>query len=66
MSSVQEIEQAIRELSRDDFATLRDWIVAFDALQWDREFEEDVQSGRLDAIATEALTDLEAGRCTDL
>jgi len=66
MSSVQEIEQAIRELSRDDFAVLRDWVVAFDAQQWDREFEGDEQCGRLDALAAEALADHQAGRCTDL
>jgi hypothetical protein len=66
MSTVQEIERAIRDLSPSDLAELHDWIVAFAAQQWDREIEHDAQSGRLDALAAEALADLQEGRCSDL
>lgn len=34
--------------------------------QWDRQFEEDVASGRLDNLAQRALQHLREGRCTDL
>ena len=40
--------------------------VEFDAATWDREFEEDVATGRLDALAREALRDDRAGRTTEL
>lgn len=66
MGTVNEIEQAIRALSQDDLAEFRNWFAAFDADQWDREFELDVESGRLNSLAEEALADLEAGRCTEL
>ncbi len=33
---------------------------------WDQEFEEDVNAGRLDMLAQQALADLAAGRCTAL
>ena len=33
---------------------------------WDKEIEEDVKAGRLDALFDAALADLRAGRCTDL
>ena len=33
---------------------------------WDKEIEEDVKAGRLDALFDGALADLRAGRCTDL
>jgi hypothetical protein len=36
-----------------------------DAAAWDRQIEEDVAAGRLDALADEALDDLREGRCTD-
>ncbi|HEV3051171.1 MAG TPA: hypothetical protein VGX50_12735 [Longimicrobium sp.] len=36
------------------------------AVAWDREFEEDVAAGRLDALADEALTDLRAERTRPL
>ncbi len=66
MSTVQEIEQAIRALGPQDLAALRDWFAAFDAEIWDRQLEQDVAAGRLDRFAEEALRDLSEGRCTDL
>jgi hypothetical protein len=66
MSTVHEIEQAIRALGPKDLATLRDWFAAFDAEVWDQQLEQDVAAGRLDRFAEEALRDLKEGRCTDL
>ncbi len=66
MSTVQDIEKAIRQLSPEDLAALRTWFAAFDAEQWDQQFEEDVATGRLESLAQEAIQDLQAGRCTDL
>jgi len=66
MSTIQEIEDAIRKLPDEELATLRAWFAEFDAASWDRQFEQDVAAGRLDALADEALVDLREGRCTDL
>ena len=66
MSTVKEIEQAVRQLSAEDLAAFRAWFAEFDADEWDRQFEEDVAAGRLDQLADEALQDLREGRCTDL
>jgi hypothetical protein len=66
MTTVHEIEQAIRGLGPQDLAALRDWFAAFDAELWDRQLEQDVAAGRLDQFAEEALRDLKEGRCTDL
>jgi hypothetical protein len=66
MSTIQEIEDAIRKLPDEELATLRAWFAEFDAAAWDRQFEQDVAAGRLDALVDEALTDLREGRCTDL
>ena len=66
MSTVPEIEQAIRTLGPQDLAALRDWFAAFAAEIWDRQLEQDVAAGRLDQLADEALRDLNEGRCTDL
>ena len=66
MTRVEEIECAIRELPPDDLASLRAWFAEFEAEAWDREFEEDVEAGRLDGLADEALKDLREGRCTEL
>ena len=66
MSTVQDIENAIRQLSPEDLAALRTWFAAFDAEQWDQQFEEDVATGRLESLAQEAIQALREGRCTDL
>jgi hypothetical protein len=66
MSTVAEIEAAISRLSRQELVAFRDWFKEFDAEAWDRQFEEDVKAGKLDALADEALGDLREGRCTDL
>ena len=66
MSSVPEIERAIRQLSPEELATFRAWFAEFDAASWDRQFEQDVAAGRLDALGDAALRDLRDGRCTDL
>ena len=65
MSTVQEIEDAIRQLPAEDFAALRAWFDEFDAAAWDRQFEQDAAAGRLDGLAEEALRDLREGRCID-
>ncbi len=66
MSTVQEIEAAIRKLPDDDLAAFRAWFAEYDADAWDRQFEQDVAEGRLDALADEALRDAREGRCTEL
>jgi hypothetical protein len=66
VSTIQEIEDAIRQLSCEDLAAFRAWFAEFDAGLWDRQMEKDISAGRLDALAEEALEDLRDGRCTEL
>jgi hypothetical protein len=65
MSTVEEIEAAIQQLSPDEMAAFRAWYAEFDAAAWDRQIAEDEAAGRLDWLINEALDDLDAGRCTD-
>ncbi len=66
MSTVPEIENAVQKLSPGELSAFRDWFQTFDATAWDKQFEEDVAAGRLDALADEAIRDLRDGRCRDL
>jgi hypothetical protein len=47
MSSVAEIEQAIAKLARGEFVELERWFDAERNRKWDRQIEEDAQSGKL-------------------
>ena len=64
--SVQELENAIRQLSQEEFAKLAQWIDEFRADQWDRQIEADVRAGRVDNALRQADADFDAGRCTPL
>jgi hypothetical protein len=65
MSTVEDIETAVRSLSAEELDAFRNWFLAFGAAAWDRQIEADVQAGRLDALAAEALADVDANRCRD-
>jgi hypothetical protein len=65
MSTVEEIEAAIQQLSPDEMTAFRAWYAEFDAAAWDRQIAEDDAAGRLDWLIHEAEDDLNSGRCTD-
>lgn len=66
MTTIQEIETAVRQLTKEDLTVFRQWFLEFDAEAWDRQLEEDVTAGRLDFLAEEALRDFREGYCTEL
>jgi len=66
MTKVQALERGVESLSQDELVAFRRWFEAYDAEAWDRQFEQDVRAGKLDALAEEALKEYEAGECTDL
>lgn len=55
MMTVREIEKAIRQLSSEELAQLKQRIADYEWEQWDKQLERDVKAGRLDALAQEAL-----------
>lgn len=65
MSTVQQIEDAVRQLSAQEQAEFRAWFAEFDAAHWDRQIEADVAAGRLDWLVDEVRADLKSGRCTE-
>jgi len=66
MSRLENIESQIAQLTSAELAVLRKWFAEFDASAWDRQFEADVKSGKLDSLAEQALSDHAAGRSTEL
>ena len=65
MGKVKEIEDVVLRLSPSELEVFRKWFAEFDAAAWDRQLEDDVAAGRLDALGDEALDDLRAGHCTE-
>lgn len=66
MQTVQELQFAVTQLSLDELAAFRAWFDEFEANRWDRQFEADAKSGKLDQLAEQAIADFYAGNCTEL
>ena len=66
MQTAQEIQVAVSKLSADELARFREWFNRFDAEMWDRQFEEDVKSGKLDRRAEQPIADFRGAKCKQL
>ena len=66
MTRVEKLEKAIAALPRDEFATIREWILNLDWEQWDREIEYDSKVGKLDFLVKEAVGAKKAGKLKSL
>ena len=66
MTTVKEIELAVKHLPKNRLLEFRKWFEEFDAALWDSQFEKDVSNGKLDALAAQAIKSLKAKRCTEL
>ena len=66
MSRVESIQSAILSLSPEEYAQLRQWFVERDWEQWDQQIAEDTESGKLDFLAEEAMTEKAQSQLRDL
>jgi hypothetical protein len=63
---IREIESAIAELPPSEIAQLAAWFYEFQARVWDKQIEQDVQSGRLSSLIDQAEQEFESGQCKPL
>ncbi|MGB6944289.1 MAG: hypothetical protein WBE37_17945 [Bryobacteraceae bacterium] len=66
MNKVENLEGQVKQLTGEELRAFREWFAQFDAEAWDRQFESDVQNGKLDEVAAKALRDYNEGRATEL
>jgi hypothetical protein len=66
MTKLEQIEQAISALSREEQAKLEEWWSRFRNEQWDRQIADDYDAGRLDDLITEARAEIAAGKTRPL
>ena len=71
MSTLEQIESAILTLPTQEFQRLREWLLEldqqhWDQQHWDQQLEQDVNDGKLDALAAEAIAEFEAGECREI
>ena len=59
--SVVEIESAITQLPAKDYAELMAWLQKHHERVWDKQIEDDLAAGRLDALMAEANDEYQQG-----
>ena len=64
--SVQEVENAVAQLSKEELDSFSRWFQDYIADEWDLQIEADIRAGRFDAAGERARADHEAGGCTQL
>jgi phage terminase Nu1 subunit (DNA packaging protein) len=62
MSTVAEIESALKKIPLDDARKVADWLQNYLDEKWDRQIDADITAGKLDQLADKALEDYQAGR----
>lgn len=65
-ATVEALEIAVQKLPPSDLAEFRRWFAEFDSARWDAQIEADTSSGKLDALADEALAEYRSGKAREL
>jgi hypothetical protein len=66
MANVQLIEDQIQYLDNQAFAALRNWFIEYEHARWDRRIATDSETGKLDFLIDEALSEHRAGKTKSL
>ena len=66
MTSVQAIEEAVKQLPETDLMKFQQWFLQFSEDIWDKKIENDALLGKLDNLAAEALAEYHNGQATEL
>ena len=66
MSTVAEIEKALKALPVQDARVVADWLEEYLEEQWDRQIARDAETGKLDKLKEQALAHYNAGRVKPL
>ena len=66
MTTLPEIEVAIKQLPESDVRQLAAWLQTYLDETWDRQIEEDLTSGKLDNLIAQVEADIAANNVRDL
>lgn len=62
MTRIEQLEHEVEALSDSELTEFRSWFLALDADAWDAQFENNVRTGALDALADQAIAEHREGR----
>ena len=62
MTKVESLEREVEKLTPEELNAFRTWFARYDADAWDEQIERDVQAGKLDRLAAEAVAAHDRGQ----
>lgn len=66
MAKIEDIENAVVQLSPAELAQFRLWFEEFDAARFDERIERDIKDGKLEKLAEEAVRTFHKGNARSL
>jgi len=64
--SIEQIKEAIEQLSFEERAELAAWLHGWKDDEWDEQMKRDIADGRFDAVIREIDEDIRASRLSDM
>lgn len=61
-----DLKEEVENLSLEEFREFREWFAEYDDQVWQEQFEDDVEAGKLDDLASEAISEHENDQTTEL
>jgi hypothetical protein len=61
-----EIKTAVMNLNKTELSELLGWLEEYQESLWDKQIEEDIQSGKLDSLIEKARKEFKEGKCRQL
>jgi hypothetical protein len=61
-----EIKTAVMNLNKTELNELLGWLEEYQESLWDKQIEEDIQSGKLDSLIEKARKEFKEGKCRQL
>ena len=66
MTNIESIEKEVERLDDGAFAAFRAWFIEYANARWDRQIADDSDSGKLDSLVEDALSEHRQGKSTPL
>lgn len=61
-----DLKKEVENLSPEEFREFREWFAEYDDQVWQKQFEDDVEAGKLDDLASDAISEHENDQTTEL
>jgi hypothetical protein len=66
MIALEELEKEVMALPKSMYSDFRKWFLEQDFVNWDKEIQQDSESGKLDFLVQEAQSEMKSGNLKPL